>query len=433
MKDYRKISLNKVKKTFIVLLFFNIFYVFNCVKTSAQVEEFIDSRFKTVFLNRVGWELSYPLITLNSQQQLELSFDELGGEVRNYYYTLTLCDANWNPAPLMPTEYIIGVPENPILDYQYSFNTTFDYVHYNLRIPNRDISFTKSGNYILTVFENGKIEEPLMVKRFMVVEQFVTIAPIIKFAAQSSSRGAYQEVAFEVLHKGFKIQDPMQEIQATIIQNGRTDNTITNLRPLYVQYEKLDFNYNRETLMEAGNEFRYVDLRSFRILSDRLDNIDFVDPFYHFTIVPDFSRQNDSYHYFPDLNGRYVVEVREYDNPKTEADYAFVHFLLKTNYPKPYQKVYINGALTNWQLNDAAEMSFNADINAYEKTMLLKQGYYNYQFLVKEDGQTSGDVCYFENCYQETENDYLILIYYKPLNARNHQLIGAQNINSRKR
>lgn len=433
MKHYRNFSLNRKIKYLLTFTIFNIICVFSFGNLSAQIDEYIDSRFKTVLLNRVGWELSYPLITLNSNQQLQLSFDELGGQVNNYFYSIELCDIDWNPATLMPTEYIVGIPEIPILDYQYSFNTTFDYIHYNIKFPNNDITLLKSGNYILKVYENNERENPLIVKRFMVVEQFVTILPLIKFAAQSSHRGAYQEVAFEVLHKGFKIQDPMQEIRATIIQNGRTDNMITNLQPLYIQNERLDFNYNRETLMEAGNEFRYVDLRSFRILTDRLHSIDFVDPFYHFTLEPDFTRQNDSYYYYPDINGRYIVEVREYDNPDTEADYAFVHFYLRTDSPKPYQNIYLNGALTNWQLNDAAKMNYNSDINAYEKTLLLKQGYYNYQYLVIEDNQNSGDICYFENCYQETENDYLILIYYKPLNDKNHQLIGAQNINSRKR
>ncbi len=433
MKHYRNFSLNKKKKLLFIFLFFNIFYVLNTPFLKAEIEEFINPRLKTVLLNRIGWELSYPLITLNSSQQLQLKFDELGGEVNNYYYIITLCDANWEKASLMTTEYLRGVPEQPILEYEYSFNTTFDYVHYTLNFPNNDLQVTKSGNYIISVYEDSDKENPLIIKRFMVAEQLVTISPTIKFAAQSSRRGAYQEVGFEVLHQGVNIQDATQEVEATIIQNGRTDNMISGLKPLYVQHEKLNFNYNRETLMEAGNEFRYADLRTFRFVTDRVHSIEFVDPFYHFTLYPDFSRKDESYHYFPDINGRYKIEVREYDDYHTQADYAFVHFYLREESPNLLQKVYINGALTNWQLNETAEMDYNPDINGYEKTLLLKQGYYNYQYIVKDGYSDSGDVCYYENCYQETENDFLILVYYKPMNERNHRLIGVQNINSRKR
>lgn len=430
LNHYGNISLNKEKPLLLILLFFNIFFSGFTHVSTAQIEEYIAPQLKTVQLNRVGWEFSYPLLILNTQQQLQLTFDEPGSDVNNYYYTITLCDADWNIAPVMVTEYIVGITENPILNYEYSFNTTFDYVHYQLKFPNKDIKLTKSGNYILTVYEDNNKESPVLIKHFMVVEPLVTIIPQLTYAAQSSLRDAFQEIDFKVSHQGFSIQDPMQEIKATIIQNGRTDNKITNLRPLFILNNLLDFNYNRVALMEGGNEFRYVDLRSTRFLSERIKEINFIDPFYHYTLFPDFPRNKESYRYYSEINGRFKVEVSEYDNDNLQADYAFVHFQLKTDFPQPSQKVYINGALTNWQLNETSEMMYNAQNNAYEKTLLLKQGYYNYQYLVRETGDEVGQVCPMENCFQQTENDYLILIYYKPSGARSDRIIGAHTINT---
>ncbi|MGQ1946247.1 type IX secretion system plug protein [Geofilum sp. OHC36d9] len=415
-----------------IFTIFNIAFI-NQANIKAQIPEYISPALKTVQFHRNDWVLSYPIFKLNSDQTLTLSFDEPGSGIKNYYYKITLCDADWQASALMTTEYITGIPSNPITDYDFSFNTTFDYIHYRLTIPNSNINVTRSGNYLLTVYENGHEATPVLIKRFMVTETVVTVLSSTLNTAQSSIRKAYQEIDFKVEHKGFNINNPMDEISATIIQNGRTDNIIHGLKPLFVRKEELDFNYNREVIMEGGNEFRYADLRSTRFVTDQVASIDFVDPFYHFTLFTDLPRQPDSYHYQQDINGKYLIEVTEYDDDELQADYAFVHFSLKIARPQPAQKIYLNGALTNWQLNENSLMTYNAQQNVYEKTLVLKQGYYNYQYLVQEDDNSKGELFPIENSFQETENDYLILIYYKSMNDRCDRLIGTQSINTLRR
>lgn len=430
--NYRNLSLNNLKSTLLIFTIFNIAFI-NLTNIKAQIPEYISPSLKTVQLHRNDWVFSYPIFKLNSDQTLTLSFDEPGSGIKNYYYKITLCDADWQASALMTTEYITGIPSNPITDYDFSFNTTFDYIHYELTIPNSNINVTRSGNYLLTVYENESEETPVLIKRFMVTETAVTVLSSTLNTAQSSMREAYQEIDFTVEHKGFNINNPMAEISATIIQNGRTDNIIQGLKPLFVRDGELDFNYNREVIMEGGNEFRYADLRSTRFISDQVASIDFVDPFYHFTLLADRPRQQDSYHYQQDINGRYLVEVSEYDDDELQADYAFVHFSLRVERPQPSQKIYLNGALTNWQLNENSLMTYNAQHDVYEKTLVLKQGYYNYQYLVQEGDNSKGELFPIENSFQETENDYLILIYYKSINDRCARLIGTQSINTLRR
>jgi hypothetical protein len=374
--------------------------------------------------------LSYPIFKLNSDQTLTLSFDELISDIKNYYYKITLCDADWNTSDLMTMEYTSGVSSNPITDYDFSFNTTFDYIHYELTIPNNQITVTRSGNYLLTVYENGHEATPVLIKKFMVTEAAVTIISTKLNTAQSAIRASHQKIEFIVKHKEFAINNPIEEISAMILQNGRKDNMIRNLKPLFIRHEELDFNYNREGIMEGGNEFRYVDLRSTRFAINPVASIDFMDPFYHFTLFPDIPRQPSNYQYHQDINGRYIIEVSESDDDQLQADYAFVHFRLKIKHPTPYQNIYLNGALTNWQLDETSIMTYNAQQNVYEKTLLLKQGYYNYQYLTQEAGHSQGQLLPIENSFQETENDYLILIYYKSLNDKCHRLIGAQVLNT---
>ena len=60
------------------------------------------SSIKTVQLHRAGWDLTYPVIELNGIDQVELSFDDLTDQVRNYSYTLEHCNADWLSSQLAP-------------------------------------------------------------------------------------------------------------------------------------------------------------------------------------------------------------------------------------------------------------------------------------------------------------------------------------------
>lgn len=430
LNQYGNLSLKSKKRKFALLVIFNILLSSPWGLAQKNYAEFVSPAIKTVQFHRENWPLSHPIIRLNAGQSLNLSFDEPGSGTKNYHYTVMLCDINWNEADLMVTEYIRGIPVNPLNDYAFSFNTTFDYVRYQLTLPNENLQLTRSGNYVLMVFENHDRQNPVIVKHFLVVEQHADIVPRIKKTAQSSIRASHQEINFEVNHAGFTINNPIEEISAVIRQNGRTDNVISNLKPIFFRDGFMDFNYNRETMMEGGNEFRYADIRSTRFLSDRIQSVEFMDPFYHITLFPDAPRNPSSYYYRQDLNGRYYIQVQERNNPELEADYMFVHFKLQVERPNPLQKIYLNGALTNWQLNESSQMVYNPMSKAYEISLLLKQGYYNYQYLTVEAGETSGSLFPIENSFHQTENDYLIILYYKGISDRNHRIIGAETFNT---
>lgn len=408
--------------------FFNILTLHNLTAQTTGSPEFISPNLKTVQFHREGWSFSYPIFRLNSDQSLILTFDEPGTQIKDYYYSLVLCDKDWSEADLMTTDYLNGAPLQQLSDYSFSFNTTFDYIHYRLSVPNNNIQPLRSGNYLLKVFENARMEKPVLVKKFLVVEPNVTIRSAIRNTASSSIRSTHHEIDFEVLHPGFTIRNPVTEVSVTIEQNGRNDQIITDLKPLFFRDGVMDFNYNRETLMEGGNEFRYLDLRSTRFLSERIKELSFMDPFFHATVAIDSPRSAFSYQYRKDINGRYYIEVQEYDNPGIEADYIFTHFSLLPEDPSPFQTIYLIGALTNWQMNQQSQMVYNPNNKRYELTLLLKQGYYNYQYLAVENGKTT--LGPLEGNFEQTENDYLILVYYKGIEDRYHRLIGAEVINS---
>ncbi|MCW3804988.1 DUF5103 domain-containing protein [Plebeiibacterium marinum] len=385
---------------------------------------------KTVMCHKEGWPMSYPVIQLGTDEKIELSFDDLNNDSRSYYYSLVHCNSHWEPSDISEQEYVNGINQVPVLDFDFSFNTTVEYVHYKMQFPNEDIGINYSGNYIILVYEDFNREAPVLARRFMVVERKVQVQSQIKFAMNSSLRKQQQDINFTVTHRNFEISNPLHEVTVSIYQNQRLDNAIHDIKPQFIKPESLEYNYNRETMFEGGNEFRWLDLRTYEFRTEDVSDIHFHDPYYHLDLKPDESRNEKSYFFQNDFNGRYVIENREGRDPFTESDYVLVHFFLPRNEPFAGGDIYIMGGLTNWRIDDSSVMRYNPQFKRYEKTLLLKQGFYNYLYAFKTPQTDQATVSILEGSYSEAENDYLFLVYYRDISDNYDRLIGVAQSNS---
>ncbi len=386
---------------------------------------------KSVQLFREGFELSNPVLDLGEEGKLILKFDDLSGEVKNYSYTILHCDASWNESFVAQHEYLEGFANNPLTDYARSFNTTFSYVNYRLELPNEQVKFRLSGNYVLVVYEGNK-ENVVLTRRFYVVEPLVQIEGTVRRATHDAFKGENQEVDFTVYHEKLRINNPREEVKVVLMQNNRWDNAIRDLKPLFIRNNTLVYDYNRENVFPAGNEFRYFDTRSRRINGEGVLETTFYRPYYHVTLIPGEVRANKRYFPYREMNGKFVVEsqemVRDFD---VECDYQFVHFSLPLEAPLLGGTVNVFGALSNWNANKSNEMTWNFETGRYELTLLLKQGYYNYLFVYVPQGATTADHVNLEGSFWETENDYQIFVYYRDMAGRYDRLVGYRQLNSK--
>lgn len=387
---------------------------------------------KTVMAFRKGFELSAPIMGLNENMKISFNFDDLSKDVKDYYYTILHCDADWTESRIAQDEYIEGFYENPVDDYAVSFNTTFQYVNYHIELPNDNVAFTKSGNYVLIVFENGDRNKIVLTRRFMVYENAVGIEGIIHRATFDAYKGDNQEIDFKINHQNMTILDPTNEIKVTVLQNYRWDNAICNLKPLYIHDNILDYDYNKENVFPGGNEFRYFDNRTNRVNAEHVTATNFFDPYYHKTLLFDNVRCNKKYVKDKEMNGMYAIESQdqEVQDYNTECDYVFVHFTLQLQAPLAGGGIYVFGALSNWDINKSNEMTYNFEKNRYELSLLLKQGYYNYMYVYVPAGSKDIDFTNIEGSSWETENDYQIFVYYHPPSIRYDRLIGYTQLNS---
>jgi hypothetical protein len=416
----------------ILLIFLNSFLSFDGQDdTRIYTNNVFSDKIKTVQFYREGWNLSYPVIKINNNEQLALHFDLLGSNIEDYYYTFIHCDKDWKRSDIFPTDFMEGFPDNPLDDYKPSFNTTVKYIHYRLKIPNDRVKFKISGNYIISVYPMNDPEKPVLHQRFVITEDVAGIKISAHRPRMTADLNTGQQIDFTADISSVRINDPYRDIFACILQNGRWNNAKMNLKPEFANTSEVKYSsLSDKNVFMGGNEFRYFDIKSIRYQSQYVRRIDFLVSGYHVYLAPSEDREFKPYFYWEDFNGKFYVAVQEERNPDTDADYVYVYFTLPSKYPVEGGRVYVSGALNNWAYNSNNLMTYNNSAGAYECIMLLKQGWYNYEYLFRKNGSDDTVATRFEGSHYETENDYTVLLYYRNPRERFDRLIGAQTINT---
>jgi len=403
--------------------------------------QIFDQDITTVLFHREGWELSPPIIELNSDERLTLSFDDLAAGYKVFGYTVIHCDADWQPTDLWQNEYISGFTDDYIRDYNFSFNTLQAFTNYHVTIPNDHLNFTISGNYLLKVYPDGQPDKPVLTRRFMVVESKVSIKGQAKAATPVDMRYSGQEVQFSVFTGGYQISEPMRDLKAVVLQNGRWDNALKDLKPMMLRGSELDYRYTDGTnTFEAGNEFRYFDIKSLRYNGQGVFSIENRNDGYHVALLPDKARAVAPYITYADINGQRLIKTEDASNSITESEYVYVDFFIGYPEPMPDGGVYILGALTDWQFTAPANalapaagysrMEYNYARQGYQARLYLKQGYYNYLYAFMPDNTPIAQLSPLEGSRFETKNNYTVLIYYREPGSRYDRLIAAESIDN---
>ncbi len=401
-------------------------------EVSVYQNEIKKSNIYTVQCYPVGWEMSPPIIDLNGQNQLQFSFDELGKNVEDYSYRIIHCDADWKSSELSEFDFMNGFSENQIKDYTFSFNTNVSYVHYSLLLPNEDVELKLSGNYILEVYEGFDVEAVVVRQRFMVLDSKVQINGRVKPPIDMDRRKTHQEVVFSVLHPNLLIDNPHSDLTVIVRQNDRSDDSQMKVKPIFIRKDELVFENNQAYVFPGNNEFHYFDLKSFRYQSIYIRSIENIEGETVVTLSPAEVRQFEPYIYTRDNNGISVVSVDERKEATTEADYAHVVFTLPFETELKHGDIYVYSAFNNWVCNEDNRMVYNYDLGAYQKSIYLKQGYYNYVYALVEKEKTYPDINYIEGSHWQTENNYMIYVYYYDIGKNYDRLIGFKTLNSTK-
>jgi hypothetical protein len=387
-----------------------------------------------VKLHGFGDPLSYPIVRLNSPDQLQLIFDDLDADIKAYYYSFELCNADWSPVQMSYFDYVRGFTRVRITTYRNASLSLTRYTHYQAAFPDRNCYPTKSGNYLLKVFVDGDTSKLAFTRRFLVLDNRINVAAKVTQPFNQQYFLTHHRLEVMVNTKGFDVRYPQQQMVIDVLQNFRWDNRIELRNPSFMRVDQLQYNNENEMVMPAGKEWRWVNLRSFRLLGDRVSSQRNTDSSFSLFIQEEKPRLPSQYFYFNDLNGMFINETIENINPQWNADYGRVHFRFKPPAGQPYRgrDLYVFGEMTQYGTSDSARMRYNEAEGVYETSLLLKQGYYDYMYATREKGNPSAPFSTElpEANAWETENVYLVLVYYRDLGGRYDQLVGLMKMNS---
>ena len=394
--------------------------------------EYAAPNVKSIWFEKDGWRLAYPFVRPDLGEELVMHFDVIDGNGGALWYRINHCDRDWNESDLFTSDYLEGYEENQITDYEPSFNTRVSYTHYWLSLPNDDIRFLVSGNYTITVWAYGEPDSPLLTRRFFVSEGVTPVQVTFRRPMKPGTTSTHQQSEITVSTGALAVTDPYRQVTLTIMQNGRWDRSHTDLAPDFVAHGLLEYNtLSDKTLMPGGNEFRFFDIKTIRQVRQNVQTIDFVDGIYHALLKPSEDREFRQYFYNEDFNGRYWVAMEESDEPDRDADYVWVYFTLPANNELQGGRVYVSGAFTGWAYGPDNLMRWNDAKRCYEASIMLKQGWYNYEYCFVPSGADLPEGFHFEGSHWETENDYLILVYFRDPAKRYDRLTGVTVANTR--
>ena len=380
------------------------------------------------------------VITLGTDDWVTISFDHFTHDYHRFVYKIVHCNADWTPSDLFEVDYMDGFNNQPIEDYENSLNTTMLYTHYRLNLPNDDIQFKVSGNYRVEIFldenddENEENSEfriqnsgltPVATACFRVVEPRMGLNVSVTTNTDIDTNLSHQQVAFTLNYTPGEVMDPATEIKPYVYQNNRTDNMVSLVKPIYVSPGRLEYRHNRALIFPAGNEYRRFEVINMHYATQGVDEISYFAPYYHATLLPDAPRRN--YSYDEDHDGRYFIRYNMALDTDTEADYLFVHFTL--NMPRRTGgNFYLTGEFTYNDFDPTCQATYNDDAQAYEATLLLKQGAYDFMYLWVPEGSTAGQTGPAEGNFYEAENEYQVYIYHRPFGGRYDRLVAAQQV-----
>lgn len=396
------------------------------LKHSQVTETPAPNYIKTIEFRGNTPQAQLPILKLG--ERFQLAFDDLVGDERDYYYRIDHYNFDWTPSNLAKGEYLNGFDDVRIDYYENSFNTLVMYSHYVLTIPNRDTrAITKSGNYLLSIFDDRN--NLIFSRKFMIYEDVANVGVEIKRTRNHNFINSKQVVHFNINSPGINFINPNQNVKTLVLQNSNLKTAISDLKPQFTLGNEIIYRYDLEASFWAGNEFFNFDNSDVRGVSAGVRRVELEDTFINY-LYTNISRKNRPYTYNPDINGNFVIRNQRAQNSNIEAEYVWVHFSLQYfDDLNEGDEIHLYGNFNNYTLDNSTRLTFDQNNNVYRVRYLLKQGFYNYKFVVK-DKNGHVDIGAISGNFDQTENDYTVVVYYREVGGRYDRIVGVGSNNS---
>ena len=400
-----------------ILVFFTLYSSFFIFQTRAQVQQVFHGNVRTLTLVVDDDPTLPPYLLHRSRQHIDIEWDEMSHDYKRYRYHIDHCDWDWQPTDgIFESDFLEGLNDQLVEDYEKSFNTTQTYTHYRLRLPSRELLLRLSGNYRVLVYEEDDRQNPVLEARFCIYEREAGIVAGLSSNTDVDFNDSHQQMTLSVGFGSLQVFNPEQEMKVIVMQNRRWDSRVEGIQPNIRKQNGVEFTHNRRLIFPAGNEYHRFEILDVHRTATGVESIDWFEPYYHATLFP--AVVDRAYSYSEDQNGVYVLRSADDYDDATTAEYVVCHFLLQT--PRlEGGDVYVSGVWAGQTFRPDLRMDYDDEREQYHAAVLLKQGYYSYEFLQK-DGLTRRTM----GSFFETENEYQVLVYYRQQGSRYDRLAG---------
>ena len=365
-----------------------------------------------------------PVLQLGGDDVLLFSFDEMSHVYHRYTYRIVHCNADWSPSELFEIDYLEGFNDIVIDEWENSVNTTQLYTHYEFSIPNEEVALKVSGNYRVEVYDD-EAEELVASFDFSVVEPKLFFEAWVSGDTDISFNGKHQQLSFAVKYPSF-VSSPASELKAVVYQNGRRDNAVSGITPAYVTGDKVEFVHNEKLIFDAGNEYRRFEITDPNSPGEGVEEVIYSAP--HYNVVLYMDKPRVSHSNYRDENGRFFVNTFEGFGRPIEADYVNVHFALDAP-RRSGGDYYLLGDFCGNGFTAMNKLYYDEEDEYYFTSLPLKMGVYNYFYVWVPSATGKAEVKPAEGSFYETENEYLIYMYYRGFGDRYDRLLGVHRVN----
>ena len=370
--------------------------------------------------------MSMPVMKLHSDDVLHVSFDELSHNYHRYVCHLQHCEADWTPTEgLFDSDWLEGFNDLPIEDYENSLNTNVLYTHYQMQIPNEQCKLRLSGNYRLDIIDEEE-DECVATVEFRVVEPIANLGIGVTTNTDIALNTQYQQVSMTLNYNSLRVTNPEEQIFVQVLQNGREDNMKENPSPNYTTQKGLQWEHNRGLIFEAGNEYHKFEVLDVSHPTMGIGAIVWDKEEKNYHAFPFYCEPVRNYVYNEDADGAFYIRNSDNEENERTSEYVYVHYKLMPARHYERAQVIVNGDWTT-EAPDTYVMSYDEEEQSYNAVILQKQGYYNYQLLMRDADGTTHRVPE-EGSFYETENRYQAFAYYKGTGERTWRLVGYQEI-----
>lgn len=380
--------------------------------------------FHTLQVELDGAPMATPVIDLrNPSERIVISFDELADDRRYMRYSLIHCDALWQPEGLVDSEFLDSFNEGTVETYDYSQATLVHYVHYMITLPNEQVRITQPGNYLVRVYDESDPDNTLLQARFGVSDNTAVVKAGVTSLTDIDTNRAHQQLGIRVDTRNLDLDDPFNDLMVVITQNGRPDTQTLIVTPQRLGSNELIYEHLRPLIFKAGNEYRRFETVSTGYPGMGVERIERDAPVFNMMLYADTPRDKTGYTYDSTQFGRYMVRNSDTRDSDTGADYVMTHFTLDIPPVEGYD-IFLDGDFTDRKFSPISRMVYNEASGAYEQSLLLKQGSYNYQYLAVPTGSMIGETAPVEGDKFQTVNEYTIRVYHRPKGSRFDRLVG---------